>query len=58
MKIQLTPNVGHKWDRIAVTLEQIYPKITTFSEKHGTFRIYNYTAPTLIIIFKYENIKF
>jgi hypothetical protein len=26
-----------------------------FSGKHGSFRIY--TAPTLIIIFKYENIK-
>jgi hypothetical protein len=27
-----------------------------FSGKHGTFGIY--TAPTLILIFKYENIKF
>jgi hypothetical protein len=52
MKIQFIPNVRHKWDRIVVTLEQIYPKTAMFSGKHGNFGIY--TAPTL---FKYENIK-
>jgi hypothetical protein len=37
MKIQLIPIMGHNWDRIIVTLQQIYPNITNFAGKHGTF---------------------
>jgi hypothetical protein len=45
-----------KKDRIVVTLQQIYPNCAIFFGKAGA--VWIYTAPTLILILKYENIKF
>jgi hypothetical protein len=40
---------------IVVTLQQIYPNCAAFSGKAGA--VWIYTAPTLILILKYEYIK-